>query len=48
MNDNSRRNAELVQQAKDMKLTLAEIKTLLARRPTTYAPLRLLLPQGEN
>ncbi len=48
MNDNKRKEAELIQQAKDMQLTLAELRALIAKRPTTYAPLRQLLPEGER
>ena len=43
MNDNRNRDAKLVQQAIDMKLTLAEIRTLIAKRPDIYAPLQTLV-----
>jgi hypothetical protein len=43
MNDNRRKDAELIQQALDMKLTLNELLELLAKRPRTYAPLRALV-----
>ena len=47
MNDNKRRNAELVQQARDMRLTLAELRQLISKRPTIYAPLLQLLVTDE-
>jgi hypothetical protein len=43
MNDNRRPDAAIVQHAIDLKLTLDEIRALIALRPNTYAPLVQLL-----
>ena len=47
MNDNRRRDVDLIQQAIDMRLTLAELRVLVAKREA-YRALKVLIALKEG